>query len=155
MSPDSTNPSNRVLPSSPEPAHTSAQILQAHQLYCDLTGQKLSLGFDRERMWFELLRRGFGLKELRRVIGYLQREIRDGRRNIGALKLSNLLQPDRFEEDLNISRVLLESPPSKASGCAPSSPPSPQEKERARLSAQEALRQLKKQLGYPPRHESM
>jgi hypothetical protein len=40
----------------------------------------------------------------------LQREIRHGRRNVGALKLSNLLQPDRFEEDLNISRVTL-SPP--------------------------------------------
>ena len=30
-------------------------------------------------------------------IRYLQREIREGRRNVGALKLSNLLQPDRFE----------------------------------------------------------
>ena len=31
-------------------------IGQAHQLYCQLTGQSLRLAFDRERMWFELLR---------------------------------------------------------------------------------------------------
>jgi hypothetical protein len=28
-------------------------------------------------------------------------------RNVGALKLSNILQLDRFEEDLNISKVRL------------------------------------------------
>ena len=43
----------------------------------------------------------------KRVVTYLQKEIRAERRNVGALKLSNLLQPDRFEEDLNISRVRL------------------------------------------------
>ncbi len=47
--------------------------------------------------------------DLRRVIAYLQKEIRATRRNIGALKLSNLLQLDRFEEDLNISRTRLKA----------------------------------------------
>ena len=61
------------------------------------TGQSLSLGFDRERMWYELLRAGYTLQDLRAVIVYLQREIRAQRRNVGALKLSNLLQPDRFD----------------------------------------------------------
>lgn len=87
------------------------RIAAAHQLYCQLTGQSLRLGFDRERQWFEWLRAGFTPDDLRRVIFYLQREIREGRRNVGALKLSNLLQPDRFEEDLNIRRVRLEPPP--------------------------------------------
>ncbi len=81
------------------------QIAQAHTLYCQLTGQSLSLGFDRERMWFELLRLGYGPEQVRRVLVYLQREIQAQRRNVGALKLSNFLQPDRFEEDLNISQV--------------------------------------------------
>ena len=89
---------------------------QAHQLYCQLTGQSLGLGFHRERMWFELLRAGHSLQDLRAVIAYLQREIRAGRRNVGALKLSNLLQPDRFEEDLQISRVRLRAPPTAWSG---------------------------------------
>src|SRR6266404_219434 len=95
-------------------------ILQAHELYCQLTGQKLRLDFVRERQWYELLHQGFTLEEIRRVIVYLQREIREGRRNVGALKLSNLLQPDRFEEDLNISRVQLYAP--KPSSPAPPPP---------------------------------
>src|SRR5512136_741542 len=94
------------------------QIAAAHQLYCHLTGQGLRLGFDRERQWYEWLRAGFTLQDLRRVVSYLQREIREGRRNLGALKLSNLLQPDRFEEDLNIRRVRLE-PPARPPAHAP------------------------------------
>ncbi len=89
------------------PPFTAEHIRAAHQLYCQLTGQTLSLGFDRERMWYEWLRLGYGPEQLQKVIRYLQREIRHGRRNVGALKLSNLLQPDRFEEDLNISGVQL------------------------------------------------
>ena len=48
------------------------RIAQAHQLYCQLTGQSLSLGFDRERSWYELLRRGYSLEDLcaaRLVVG--------------------------------------------------------------------------------------
>jgi hypothetical protein len=57
------------------------QILQAHQLYCQLTGQNLRLDFVRERQWYDLLHQGFTVEEVRRVIVYLQREIREGRRN--------------------------------------------------------------------------
>jgi hypothetical protein len=96
------------------------RIQQAHALYCRLTGQRVSLRFDRERLWYELFHAGFTEADLQRVIGYLQREIREGRRNVGALKLSNLLQLDRFEEDLNISRVRLYAPKAPA---APSPTP--------------------------------
>lgn len=89
---------------------THHKIQHAHNLYCQLTSQKLSLRFDRERLWYELLKLGFELAHIRKVILYLQSEIKEGRRNIGALKLSNLLQPDKFEEDLNISDACL-SPP--------------------------------------------
>jgi hypothetical protein len=118
-------------------------IGQAHQLYCQLTGQSLRLAFDRERMWYELLRLGYSLQDLRTVILYLQREIRAQRRNVGALKLSNLLQPDRFEEDLQISRVRLRPlPPCQP---APPSPPplSPADQQRGRQRAVECLRQIK------------
>ena len=40
----------------------AAAIGQAHQLYCQLTGQSLRLAFDRERMWYELLRLGYSLR---------------------------------------------------------------------------------------------
>ena len=125
------------------PSTPREQIDAAHQLYCQLTGQNLRLGFDRERQWYEWLRADFSLQDLRRVILYLQREIRTGRRNVGALKLSNLLQPDRFEEDLNIRRVRLEAPLR-----TPSAPPPLPEKERElqRQRCLAQLRQLKEQL---------
>src|SRR6201993_4655657 len=108
------------------PASMLEQIAAAHQLYCQLTGQNLRLGFDRERQWYEWLHAGFTPDDLRRVIRYLQREIRAGRRNVGALKLSNLLQLDRFEEDLNISKVRLRSAPSSdSSRSTPTDPPLP------------------------------
>lgn len=100
-------------------------VRQLHELYCQWTGQTLSLRFDRQRLWYEFLRAGFGAAELKRVITYLQKEIRAERRNIGALKLSNLLQLDRFEEDLNISAVRLKPPappPSQPSEPSPSLP---------------------------------
>ena len=121
------------------------QILQAHELYCQLTGQNLRLDFVRERQWYDLLHQGFTVEQVRRVIVYLQREIREGRRNVGALKLSNLLQPDRFEEDLNIRHVRLEPPLRAPSSKAPP-PLSPDEQERRRAQALEHLRELKQTL---------
>ena len=88
----------------------SPLVRELHELYCHWTAQTLSLRFDRERLWYEFLRAGFSAADLKRVVTYLQKEIRAERRNIGALKLSNLLQLDRFEEDLNISRVRLKLP---------------------------------------------
>ena len=120
-----------------------AAIQQAHQLYGQLTGQALRLAFDRERLWYELLRTGYTLQDLRTVITYLQREIHAQRRNVGALKLSNLLQPDRFEEDLQISRVRLRP----TSVPKPPPPPSPildsARAQQGRQRALECLRQLK------------
>ena len=56
------------------PSATSAQLEQLHQTYCRLTGQNLSLRFDRERLWFEFLRAGFTLADLGQVVRYLQRK---------------------------------------------------------------------------------
>jgi hypothetical protein len=129
-----------------DPATVRAQIEQLHQRYCRLTGQTLSLGFDRERLWFEFLRVGFTADDLSRVVDYLQREIRHQRRYVGALKLSNLLQLDRFEEDLNISRVRLHPPlpPPPAAPLPPSC--SPAEQQQGRQRALLELRQLQAKL---------
>ena len=128
------------------PSVGSDQIRAAHHLYCALTDQKLTLGFDRERLWFELLRRGHTPDDIRRVVLYLQKEIRHQRRNVGALKLSNLLQPDRFEEDLNISRVRLRAPQPSAPAIQHHAP-DPEQQQRGREAALRHLRKLKSQLG--------
>ena len=75
---------------------------------------------------------------------YLQKEIRHTRRNVGALKLSNLLQLDRFEEDLNISRVRLSPEPKAPVPLAPTL--SPAEQERGRQRALLQLQDLKEKL---------
>jgi hypothetical protein len=129
-------------PASPD----AAAVLQAHQLYCQLTGQTLRLAFDRERLWFELLRAGYSLDDLRRVIRYLQREVQAQRRNVGALKLSNLLQPDRFEEDLQISRVRLAPPPPPAPTSAQAKPLDTHQQLQGRQRALQCLRRIKAQL---------
>lgn len=126
------------------------QVAQAHALYSQLTGQNLSLRFDRERAWYELLRAGYTCQDVLRVVRYLQQEIRAGRRNVGALKLSNLLQLDRFEEDLNISRIRLRSPGAAAT---PPSPPPPstelstEQKNQGRQRALELLAKLRAEQG--------
>jgi hypothetical protein len=105
-------------------------VRELHKLYCQCTGQNLSLRFDRERLWYQFLRAGFNAADLRRVISYLEKEIRATRRNIGALKLSNLLQLDRFEEDLNISRVRLKAPVQRLK---PTSLPAVDDQQRSRI----------------------
>ena len=124
------------------------RIQQAHALYCRLTGQRVSLRFDRERLWYELLQAGFNQADLQRVIRYLQREIREGRRNVGALKLSNLLQLDRFEEDLNISRVQLYAPKPSSPAPPPPAPSSPHEDEAARERALQILARFRAEQGW-------
>ena len=135
----------------PAPHVEATLIGQAHGLYCRLTGQQLSLRYDRERLWYEVLRAGHTLADIEHLIRYLQREIRATRRQIGALKLSNLLQLDRFEEDLGMSRLQLKPPP------APRPPPplpapstttgiTPEERERRRLRGIELLAELRRKL---------
>lgn len=130
------------------PSSVPEQIEQLHQTYGRLTGQNLWLRFDRERLWLEFLRAGFTLADLIQVVRYLQKEIRHTRRNVGALKLSNLLQLDRFEEDLNISRVRLTPAPPRPQAPAALQPPtcSPTEQQQGRQRALEQLRQLKEHL---------
>lgn len=125
------------------------QIRQAHELYQQLTGQRLALHLERQRQWALLLAQGHELEDLRRVIGYLQKEIRAARRNVGALKLSNLLQLERFEEDLAISRVRLHLPtPTQPQGpsSTPKPAPTPDQIESSRQRAVEILDQFRRSI---------
>ena len=125
-------------------------IAQAHALYCQLTGQNLPIRYDRERQWYELLRAGHTLADVEHVVRYLQREIRATRRNVGALKLSNLLQPDRFEEDLGISRLRIRAPTGRPTPKQPPQVPhqtqDPEELERRRLRGLDWIAELRRDL---------
>src|SRR6202790_1344991 len=133
--------------------NTLAALRATHELYCQLTGQKLSLRFDRERLWYEFLHAGFSTQDLKRVVAYLQKEIRSSRRNVGALKLSNLLQLDRFEEDLNISNVRLRSAPPPQLPCSTPKdppPPTPTQLQNLRQEAKAVFARLRDELGKTP-----
>ena len=124
-------------------------VRELHELYCQWTAQNLTFRFDRERLWYEFLQAGFNAQDLKRVIAYLQKEIRAERRNIGALKLSNLLQLDRFEEDLNISRVSLKGLTQRPKPPPPPTPsPDIDQKQRKRILNQ--LRNFRQQLRRDP-----
>jgi hypothetical protein len=124
----------------------SQSVRELHELYCHWTAQTLSLRFDRERLWYEFLRAGFSAEDLKRVVTYLQKEIRCQRRNIGALKLSNLLQLDRFEEDLNISRARLK-PAAPRPKPTVQSAPDPEIDQQQRRRILEELRFFRQHLG--------
>jgi len=130
----------------PAPA-LSVTLEHLHQTYRRLTGQNLPLRFERERLWFEFHRAGFTAEDLTQVVRYLQKEIRHARRNVGALKLSNLLQLDRFEEDLHISHVRLRpEPPPPTPSIPVAQTCSPEEQERRRQSGLAQLRDLQDKL---------
>jgi len=98
--------------------------------------------FDRERLWFEFHRAGFTLADLVRVVRYLQKEIRHTSPQRRCAQAINLLQLDRFEEDLNISRVRLTvEPPRPKAPASPAPACSPDEQERGRQHALETVAQ--------------
>ncbi|NJL18819.1 MAG: hypothetical protein HC901_00380 [Bdellovibrionaceae bacterium] len=131
----SVAPATMPAPIKPSPIELSAEppdssadqnhrIRQLHVIYCRSCGE-LSLRMHRFLAWSAWLAAGHSEPDLRLVLGYLKDQIRRGDRNPGALKLSNLLNLDRFEEDLLLARRhhKLCAPPSLAPSDAPTPPP--------------------------------
>lgn len=88
-------------------AETIHKIRELHDVYVKLTGQPITLNMHRESAWFLWLahrRPEFTADDLRAVITHIKSGIKDQKRNLGALKFSNLIgQPDYFEEDLALA----------------------------------------------------
>lgn len=83
-----------------------------------------------ERLWWEWLKAGYNGTDLRDVIRYIRRQISTGKRNEGALKLSNLLARSengflKFDEDLGLARARGNLNVDKKLEPAPDSPPAP------------------------------
>jgi hypothetical protein len=93
---------------------TEQAIAELHQWYCGRTGLQTKLCFS-QRLWYDLSKYyGFDFRRLRAdaelIVRYLKREIARDKRNLGALKLSNFLQPDNFDADLAIARLAMKRP---------------------------------------------
>jgi hypothetical protein len=71
-----------------------------HAWYGAAMGCALPLNAAWERAWWDWMAAGYNGRQLRCVMNYIRREIGNRRRNPGALKLSNLLNVERFAEDL-------------------------------------------------------
>jgi hypothetical protein len=126
---------------------SAQRIKDIHTWFCTATGQRLALAFDRERLWFEIFKAGFNEEDVRRLVRYLMMEIAKGKRNAGSLKLSNMLNPEKFEDDLNLSRVKFTQeftlPPLPGKERAPSAKPGTASKPSPEAEAK-AIEELKK-----------
>ena len=117
-----------------------------------------------ERLWFEWLKAGYNGNDLRDVVRYIRRQISLGKRNEGALKLSNLFARSeggflKFDEDLGLARARanlstdkrLEPAPDQVERVTPCAPPSsksqvPSSNPDAAKRALEDFREAKKRL---------
>ena len=86
-----------------------SQISCFASAYAKLTGFNLQHRgvFDhRERAWFDFIKAGFSIADLETVILHLKRGIREGKRNPGALRFSNLIErADLFGEELELAKA--------------------------------------------------
>ena len=84
----------------PAELETRAQAL--HAWFNKETGQNLPWTTVWHFRWEVWLAAGFNGPQLRRVLIFLRREVANGKRNFGALKLMNILEPEQFQADLGL-----------------------------------------------------
>jgi hypothetical protein len=86
--------------------NTEQSIKRLHDEYLRLVGGKLLLTLDRMYWWGQWASHGWGVEDLRTVIGHLQQQIAKGKRYHGALRWSRLIQQaDVFEEELILANA--------------------------------------------------
>lgn len=87
----------------------NARVREYHAVFCAATGIELRIGlgeYSREASWFRFIQAGFTSDEVHFVACHLMRKIREGTRNIGCIRFSNLIERlDAFEEELGLARA--------------------------------------------------
>lgn len=88
------------------PQINASVIAECEDTYYRMTGFKRPRGLLANVIWWRgWLKAGFTVSDLECVIRYLQRHIKAGKRNPGALKLSNLIdRPEFFAEELGMAQ---------------------------------------------------
>jgi hypothetical protein len=82
---------------------TRARLI--HTWWNKATGQNARLTMETLRGWMDLLIAGHNGHEVRRVLVYLLKEIRNNRRQRGSLALPNFLRLENFEKDLSLANM--------------------------------------------------
>lgn len=128
----------------PKPFTDTNRISALHSWYETQMGCKLRIAYDLERQWFEFFRAGFDEDKFKSVFKYLRGQIKAAKRNDGALKLSNLLQLDKFQEDLALATAARKPmQPQPAPATTPDKPPTPE----AMAKGAEQFKALKEAIG--------
>jgi hypothetical protein len=88
----------------PKP-QSGERIGPIHAWYCQQMGAEVRLDAMVERLWHDWFTAGYDEDQFKRVFKYLRGQIKNQKRNDGAVLLSNMLQPDRFGSDLALASV--------------------------------------------------
>ena len=102
------------------------RIVALHEWYCANVMQ-VRLTPEVERLWLEWLNAGYCGPDLRDVIRYIRKQIAIGKRNEGALKLTNLIQRSEagfigFDQDLGLARARAKLNPMRKLAPLPGAP---------------------------------
>ncbi len=76
-----------------------------HALYCSLTGREITFDMPALSRWEQWTARGWTEADLRLVVGFINRKITKEERRIESLRLHNLIDTARFEDDLQDARA--------------------------------------------------
>lgn len=85
------------------------QIRRFHDCYRKVSGWDVgalkAICDPREHLWSAFIRQGFTIDDLDFVIVHLNRQIKAGERNPGSLRLSTLIEPIHFGEELGRAKA--------------------------------------------------
>lgn len=131
---------------------TTAQTAAMHNLWMALTKQTKPYSISDHFRWEVWFGQGWNQADLQLVISYIWKRVKAGKRERESFKLSNLLDIDRFAEDLSMAKSEARKPvvaPDKisvlrATGRAESQPQA--QPERVQAIVARALQQIRKEI---------
>ncbi len=78
---------------------------QIHLLYCHLTNRSTRLDTGVHMRWNLWKSKGWTEADLALVVAFIKGRMRTGRRYVESLRLNNLIDPSRFEDDLQDAKA--------------------------------------------------